>query len=381
MRNIITKGFITVGTVLVALLASKAAMAKDCKEPMAFASGIQDFAKPDNSSPVVRNGEQLRVRMYCNAGKAGGVTTSSGLSKGTVVPADIQKKGNIEILLRSEYVEFTGTVSGSVGEPKDYTFTDGGGATYTVSIIVGDKVATQGAIDNLEQKKADKKDLEGKANKSDLEGKANKSDVDETNKRVDDALSRLGGEGNMVLDASPIMYYRPSYSVAVGGEARGGWRFGRHDELAFKLTFIGGGAHGYIPTRPVSGVPYTGQTLDLNIMFFGVGASADIPVGERVSFELGGSILPTWYSYPQGNVGQEPGSTVWDVPPSSQFSVLFQADLLFRVYATSSNHTGLFFQLFGQPGVETPTKKSAGGTDNDAKFRLMAGGGVGVAFL
>ncbi len=129
-------GFLAIICVLVVLLASKEALAADCRLLMVFVSGVQKHASAETDTRVVvHDGDTLRVRLYCEDGTQGSVR-SHDLPKKQDRPRIVEKRDGITVVLVSAFAEFEGVVHGNVGETKDFRFVDGQGATYTVAVTV-----------------------------------------------------------------------------------------------------------------------------------------------------------------------------------------------------------------------------------------------------
>jgi len=376
------KGFIGLASVLGVLLGSKVAFAADCKSPQAFVSGVQEYSAANTNSVVARNGESIRVRMNCKEGKTSGVKAPEGFSKGDEKPALTKKTGSLEHVLRDAYVEFTGPVNGVVGETKTYTFTDGSGATYSVSVLVKDKLATQGQVDWLDGKKADKGEAytkpESNAIFQPIGPYVTKPEADDTFARK----GEVGGDGRIRLELQPLILVRPSFDPMGGIQGQFRYRVGDISKIGFEFAAQPGWAHGSLPTRPIGGgVPYTEQSVSQDAFWFGIMGLADFPVGTRVNFKLGGGFRPAMYYYPGTSVGQEAnGGTVWAVHNSTYGTLLLQGEFDFQVYLSGEDRKGFFLGLWAFPGIQlVETKKSAGGVDKNNKFEFLGALALGYA--
>ncbi len=375
-RNLIKA--ILVMASMASLFIGKAAFAADC-QPITDVK-VDGVVTSDINPVVIAGHGKLTVRIHCDDDTIGGVTaTDSVMQPGSSNPKATWKSSKsqkVMIKVESAFRDFEGVLSGKIDETRTVKLRDGSGATYSINIRFKDEPAGMAQIGTLQGEiddKADKKDLDGKADKGDLALKADKKYVDDGNAEQDGRINSLATDGRVQLDAAPVIYWRPELPVAVGGEGRIGYRFGKSNETAFRLMLMVGGAHGYMATRPVNNVPYTGQSVDASYYWFGLAGLADIPLGSRVSLGLGGALVPTFRNSPQVSVGQvATGSTVWDIPSVNEFTLLAQGVIDFRVFLASNNHRGLFLGLGLNPGIELiGTKNLDGGDVTTNKFRFI----------
>lgn len=388
----ITKALSVVSSsiILVSLLGTNNAYAAEgCKPPLAFVDGVQEYDGSSTTGILVARGKgrKLRVRFNSFSYEDGRVTCNMGDKPGfkkTEKSALIDKEKHT--VLRTPYVEFEGEIDGKIGDTVTIVFTDISGNNYNVVVKIKDGYAEQGAVDGLEARKADKVDVDKKADKVDVDRKADKGDSYTKQESDDryapkDALSLLGGEGRLIINAAPAMYYRPKFDVNLGFVANVAYRFGNPGETGFQLALNGGYTQQTLPTRAVFGVPHTETEVPLSRGWIGPVALADITAGKYVDFLLGGGLLFAWDSYPGTSVGQDPATgTVWGVHPSgTMFSMILTGQAGVRFWPGNEVRRGFMIGIDAYPGIElVPTKKVAGDDNKDNKF--VFAGTINVGF-
>ncbi len=373
------KGFVGLVFALATIVVGKTAFAADCRQPLIFKDGIQDYVGTTNTSGVVvRGSASLRIRLYCKNGTQGKVT-SSDFPAPLTKPEVSETKSGTTVVLVSAFAEFEGEVAVDPGASKTLTFTDGSGATFTVMVYGKDKLVEQPAIDAVNGK------LDGKADKSDLVGKANIGDSytrPESDSRYEPLGAHFGSDGRTRLDLEPMAYFRTGgFDVAGGVQGQFTYHVGPVNETAFEVAAFAGYARGRIDNRGVVGVPLTEPSVWQDITWWGVMFQAGIPVGSRVDVVLGGGPFMRWIHVPDTNIGQAADGTVWNNHAKNDIEGGLALNLGVNFMLTGDERRGVYLGLGTSP--QLPFMQSYhidGGDKNVYAAAIDAHGTLGARF-
>lgn len=391
--NSIKKGLISAFVLLAGLGISKVASAADCQPtPYVKVDGVMTSA----ISPVVIHGSGvLTVRYYCDEDKTGAVTADSGMSRTKENPKAewAVKTGGLRVKIMNAYVEFEGTQAGKIDEPRTITFRDGSGATYTVNIKFADSYAGQAGVDALggrvkdvEEKKADKADVD-KKNKEQDTAISERPTVKEGDDRwcgKDDPDCKGKGDGRYRFWVAPEALFRPGFGPSGGVAAYGGIGFGNPSSTIFELglfgsyTFLGGA----VDVRPVQGVPTTSPIAHQRVFTLGILPSARIPAGKIVEFTLGAGLGYQNLQIDEHTVGTIAGTEqewFWNTQYDHSLLLMGNIGLSFKLSETPSPVMAI--NVGFMPAVQLiPTRKRMGGEDKTHKVDLPVMAGLGGEF-
>lgn len=396
MASNIKKGLVSMFVVLAGLGISKVASAADCQPtPYVKVDGIMTSA----ISPVVIHGSGvLTVRWYCDEDKTGAVTADSGMSRTKDQPKAewAIKTGGLRVKILNAYVEFEGVQSGKIDEPRTITFKDGSGATYTVSIKFADAYAGQSAVDTLgtriddvDKKKADKKDVDDK-NKTQDAAIAERPTVKEGDDRwcgKDDPTckgSSSSGDGRYRFWVAPEALFRPGFGPSGGVAGYAGIGFANPASTIFELgfftsyTFMGGATD----VRDVQGVPTTSPTAHQRVFTLAVLPSARIPAGKIVEFTLGGGLGYQNLHIDEHTVGTIAGTEQeWFWKSQDDHSLLLMGNIGLSFKLSETPSPVMAINVGFMPAVQLiPTRKRMGGEDKTHKVDLPVMAGLGGEF-
>ncbi len=390
----IKKGLVSMFVVFAGLGISKVASAADCQPtPYVKVDGVMTSA----ITPVVIHGSgTLTVRWYCDEDKTSGMKADeSSMSRTKDVPKAewILKTGGLRVKILNAYTEFEGTQSGKVGETRTITFKDGSGASYTVNVQFADSYANQGAVDALgtrvsdvEEKKADKADVD-KKNKEQDTAISERPTVKEGDDRwcgKDDPNCSSKGDGRYRFWVAPEALFRPGFGPSGGAAVYGGIGFGNPTSTIFELglfgsyTFLGGA----VDVRPVQGVPTTSPIAHQRVFTLGILPSARIPAGKIVEFTLGAGLGYQNLQIDEHTVGTIAGTEqewFWNTQYDHSLLLMGNIGLSFKLSETPSPVMAI--NVGFMPAVQLiPTRKRMGGEDKTHKVDLPLMAGVGGEF-
>lgn len=364
---------------------AKVASAQDCKPPMVFVSGVQEYqgASTSDSTYIIRgNSAVVRVRLACADNKTSGVSNDGGLPQTkNVQQAEWAKSGNTSVKMASAFIEFEGPLSVTEPGKKVITFTVSPTESYTITFDFRKSFAESG--DSYTKPESDarypkKEDVhtkdEANGRFSPIGSSYTKDEADGRFCKTDGTCANPFGEGRLHFLGGPMGFFRPYFTQAGGAFLSASYRFAPHDKSAFELTLVGSSVFGggKVKVRGVEGVPTTSEFADQYIWTIGLLAGGDIYLSDRVSMPLAGGLGYQYLRTSEQTIGNDPATQrQWFNPAMSDHTLLLMANWGFRFQLTESASPGASLMIGAMPSIQAiPTRKMSGGDNTVNQFQV-----------
>lgn len=260
-------------------------------------------------------GSSFRVVFSCAPGSASGLTSSDGLSKGSVSAGRESNGGPVTVggdrlrlkLHGAEAVSFMGSTDpgSKIGDKKELSFFDGTGGTYKVTLRFIDAYASAGALGAVAKT----------ANEASTTATHADAEAARAHQRIDDlpdSSSNGAADAAWTLFGGPLVLFRTNDFEAAGGLfGEFTYHFGPPQKIEPELAAYVAWSHGQLPVRPIVGVPLMIDEVPQDLGDFALLLQAGLPAAKWVSFALGAGPYVEVIHVPLATVGQQSNTHVW----------------------------------------------------------------------